>query len=288
MASSPGARIAELVREVTGAIVDDRDRTLEDLGVDSLAMIEVCVAADREGIDLRALGVGPGSSLDDVVRAVDEVRPAVRALPAGATLQGFARAVGGPVFRWWFDLVVTGAEHVSASGPVVLAMNHEGSLDIPISVVACPRPITFMAKRELYKNAPVAWALDRLGGFRVDRDRYDLAAADVALAVLRRGGVLGMYPEGTRAPGRLLPFLAGAAWIALATGAPLVPCILDGTERAREARWPRRVPIRVTFRAPIVAERIDDVRERRTRAQRATADLRRVIADGLSRADAPA
>ncbi|HYF10672.1 MAG TPA: lysophospholipid acyltransferase family protein, partial [Actinomycetota bacterium] len=171
-------------------------------------------------------------------------------------------------------------------GPVVLAMNHEGSLDIPISVVACPRPISFMAKRELYKNAPVAWALDRLGGFRVDRDRYDLAAADAALAVLRRGGVLGMYPEGTRAPGRLLAFLPGAAWVALATGAPLVPCILDGTERAREARRPRRVPIRVRFGAPVVSERVDDARQRRTRADQVTADLRRAIADGLSRADA--
>jgi 1-acyl-sn-glycerol-3-phosphate acyltransferase len=288
MASSAGERIAELIREVMGASVDDRDLTLEALGVDSLAMIEVCVAAEREGIDLRALGVGGASSVGDVVRAIDGVWPAVRALPAGGTLQGFARAVGGPFFRWWFDLVVAGPEHVPASGPVVLAMNHEGSLDIPISVVACPRPITFMAKRELYKNAPVAWALDHLGGFRVDRERYDLAAANTALTVLRRGGVLGMYPEGTRAPGRLLPFLPCAAWVALATGAPLVPCILDGTERAREARWPRRVPIRVTFRPPVVAERVDDVRERRTRAERVTADLQRVIADGLSRADGPA
>jgi 1-acyl-sn-glycerol-3-phosphate acyltransferase len=146
----------------------------------------------------------------------------------------------------------------------------------------------FMAKRELYKNAPVAWALDRLGGFRVDRDRFDLAAVDVALAVLRGGGVLGMYPEGTRAPGRLLPFLPGAAWVALATGAPLVPCILAGTERTRAARWPRRAPVRVTFRTPIVAERVDDPGERRARAERVTADLHTVIADGLSRARAPA
>ena len=102
-------------------------------------------------------------------------------------------------------------------------MNHESALDVPLAVVACPRPITFMSKKDLYKNALASWALHELGGFRVDRRRFDLESVRIAVAAIRRGDVLGMYPEGTRAPGALLPFLPGAAWLALAMGAPLVP-----------------------------------------------------------------
>jgi hypothetical protein len=62
----------------------------------------------------------------------------------------------------------------------------------------------------------------------------DIWAIDVALAVLERGEVLGMYPEGTRSRSvKMLPFLKGAAWLALRTAAPIVPCAITGTERDR-------------------------------------------------------
>ena len=133
-----------------------------------------------------------------------------------------------------FRLEIVGAERVPSRGPVVLAMNHESALDVPLAVVACPRPITFMSKKDLYKNALGSWALHELGGFRVDRHRFDLTSVRIAVAAVQRGDVLGMYPEGTRSLGTLLPFLPGAAWLALAMGAPLVPCAISGTDRTME------------------------------------------------------
>lgn len=58
---------------------------------------------------------------------------------------------------WWVGLRMEGSEHVPRGGPAIVAMNHESALDIPIAVIACPRPITFMAKRELFGNAFAAW-----------------------------------------------------------------------------------------------------------------------------------
>ena len=166
-------------------------------------------------------------------------------------------------------------------------MNHESALDIPLIAVACPRRIVFMAKRELFEIAFLSWWLRALGAFRVDRDRFDLRAVRTATSVVRNGRVLGMYPEGTRHPGELLPFLEGAAWIALVAGAPIVPCSISGTERTREARRPGAVAVRVAFAPPIAVERVDDPVERRVRAAALTAEVRAAIERRLLRRTPP-
>src|SRR5205823_2836301 len=115
-----------------------------------------------------------------------------------------------------------------------------------------------------------------LGGFPVEREAFDLRAVEVALEVLGRGEILGMYPEGTRTPGTLLPFLPGAAWIALSTGAPLLPCAISGTHDAmpKGARFFKRVPIRIEFGPAIAVEREDDPTRRRERAMQLIGALR--------------
>jgi 1-acyl-sn-glycerol-3-phosphate acyltransferase len=140
-----------------------------------------------------------------------------------------------------------------------------------------------MAKKELFKSGFASWSLHSLGAFRVDRDRFDLVAVQRALAVLERGDVLGMYPEGTRSPGQLLPFLHGAAWLALHAGVPLVPCSISGTEQARRATSPGRVPVRIRFHEAIVVERADDPAERLWRAEQLTAHVRGAIEADLRR-----
>jgi 1-acyl-sn-glycerol-3-phosphate acyltransferase len=285
---APRERALVLLGDLAGDGIDraNDDVSLADAGVDSLAFVELAVALERDlGLDLGAARLGPTSTMGDLVRAVDAAafRPPARVLPPGiGGLQGFADAVGGPALRWWFRLRVEGADNVPIRGPAVLAMNHESALDIPITVVACPRRITFMAKKELYKNAFVAWALRRLGGFRVDRDRFDLPAVRAALASIDRGDLLGMYPEGTRSPGRLLPFLHGAAWVALARGVPIVPCSISGTDRADRASRPGRVAVRVAFHPPLPADRVDDPVERRRRAAELTEELRGAVDGGLA------
>lgn len=262
------------------------DMRLSDAGLDSLAVAELAAAVERDlGVDLSVADLVQDSRIEDVLRAVEHGRPRIaQARPPAGTgrLQQPARFAGGWAFRRWFRLRVVGSELVPRTGPAVLAMNHESALDIPIIVVACPRPVTFMAKKELFKNGAVSWALRGLGGFRVDRDRFDLWAMGAALSVVGRGGLLGMYPEGTRSPGRLLPFLPGAAWIAVGAGVPLVPCTIAGTERARDAIRPGRVQVRVEFHEPITIDREDAPTARRRRADEVTERLRTTIEAGLA------
>lgn len=288
-------RALELVAEFAGAAGGsgalEVSRSLSELGIDSLGAAELALVLEEElGVVVGAPGLDGGATLGDLLELVARAEdgkgpPRPRALPRPVgRLQGLADALGGRALRWWLDLRVEGAEHVPPRGPAIVAMNHESALDIPVAVVACPRRITFMAKRELFKGPFASWALERLGGFRVERERYDLRAVRAALEVLRGGGLLGMYPEGTRAPGELLPFLSGTAWLALRTGAPIVPTAILGTERASEATRPRRVRVRVRFGEPIEVDVETGPRERRRRADALTRELRARIARLLGRA----
>lgn len=273
----------ELIGELSDPAVTEPGpgTPLAAIGIDSLAFADLAIALEeRLGLDLGRAELDAAATVGELLGAVEAAGPSRGAheVPASAgRLQGVADALAGGPLRWWLAARVTGAEHVPERGPAVLAMNHESALDIPLAVIASRRRITFMAKRELFANGFASWSLERLGGFRVDRSRFDLGAVRTALAVLARGDVLGMYPEGTRSPGRLLPFLDGAAWIALRAGAPLVPVALDGTDRGHLARRPRRARVRVTFGEPIPVERVDHPRERRRRAAELTSELRRAV-----------
>ncbi|TMK76707.1 MAG: 1-acyl-sn-glycerol-3-phosphate acyltransferase, partial [Actinobacteria bacterium] len=99
---------------------------------------------------------------------------------------------------------------------------------------------------------------DWLGGFPVRRDIPDLRAIDAGLAVLGKGGVLAVYPEGKRNfEGGLMPFLGGAAWMAIRTGAPVVPTAITGTGRGSGRR------AKVRFGTAIPVGSIEEAAERR-------------------------
>ncbi len=200
-----------------------------------------------------------------------------RLLDGVGPLQGFAKAVLGPLARPYYRMEVTGAQNVPASGAAVLVANHQSMWDIPLLVIACPRPIVFMAKQEIFDRPYKDWFFTRLGGFPVGRGNLDLSAVRQALAVVRAGRVLGMYPEGTRHPQEgLLPFLPGAAWIALSVGVPIVPVGIRGTASIwpEGARWPRRAPVRIAFGEAIAVEREPSSRARRQRGAELTEELR--------------
>ena len=159
-----------------------------------------------------------------------------------------ARAVLQPFFHVWFRLERIGREHIPARGPLILAANHRSFLDPFVIAIMVRRPIYFVAKKELFLFHPViSWVLSSLGAFPIDRGGSDQDAMATAKAILERGDVVLMFPEGTRIrPGSLGRPRRGVGRLALETGAPVVPVAVIGTEAVR-AGWrirPRKVRIR--------------------------------------------
>jgi 1-acyl-sn-glycerol-3-phosphate acyltransferase len=243
------------------------DVLLSDLGLDSLAVADVALALeDRLGVRLLEVEEGVVYSVGDVVGAVERgTVPRSRIPPGFGGWQQSVKRLSGPMIRWYTSLEVVGDEHVPSSGPVIIAPNHRSMLDIPALVIACPRPVAFMAKIELYRNRPVSFMWRKLASFPVRREVADLRALDTALALLEQREAVAVYPEGTRNRhgGSLLPFLEGAAWLGLHTGVPIVPCGVRGTGPGDPLR--KRRTVRVAFGEPIRVEREPDLAMRRER-----------------------
>jgi 1-acyl-sn-glycerol-3-phosphate acyltransferase len=279
--SEPERTVVELLRELLPAPLPiDRSDSLAELGLDSLASADLAIGIEeRLGVRLPDADDLELQTVGDVIDGVRRGAPARhRVDPTLGTLLPAITTVGGPFVRAYGRLRVEGAEHVPPTGAVVIAANHRSMFDIPVMVVATPRPVFFMAKRELYRGPVLTWVWRRLGGFPVRRQIADLRAIDTALALLEREAAVVLYPEGTRSRyGDMLPFLLGSAWLALKTGSPIVPAGVVGTGRqpgwnGRVAPWLRK-HVRVRFGQAIPVERVEDRRQRRLRAEALTTEL---------------
>ncbi|MFE7044750.1 lysophospholipid acyltransferase family protein [Streptomyces atratus] len=149
------------------------------------------------------------------------------------TLRGAAvgRGIGiGLMYGLWKPRVL-GAWRVPASGPVILAVNHSHNIDGPMLMGTSPRPVHFLIKKEAFVG-PLDPFLRGIGQLKVDRTTADRTAITHALGVLENGGVLGIFPEGTRGEGDFASLRAGLAYFAVRSGAPIVPvAVLGSTER---------------------------------------------------------
>jgi glycerol-3-phosphate dehydrogenase (NAD(P)+) len=159
-----------------------------------------------------------------------------------------ARAVLQPFFHLYFRLSRIGREHVPQTGPVIYASNHRSFLDPFVIGTIARRPIYYVAKKELFANPVVAWLLNALGAFPVDRGASDKEMLATAKAILDRGDSILMFPEGTRIrPGALGKPKRGTGRLVLESGAPVVPVAVFGTEAVRNG-WrfrPHKVRIRI-------------------------------------------
>jgi 1-acyl-sn-glycerol-3-phosphate acyltransferase len=141
------------------------------------------------------------------------------------------RGIGiGLMYGLWKPRVL-GAWRVPAAGPVILAVNHSHAIDGPMLMGTAPRPVHFLIKKEAFVG-PLDPFLQGIGQLKVDRTTTDRAAITGALGVLENGGVLGIFPEGTRGEGDFASLRAGLAYFAVRSGAPIVPvAVLGSTER---------------------------------------------------------
>ncbi|MEU9981511.1 lysophospholipid acyltransferase family protein [Streptomyces sp. NPDC050856] len=185
--------------------------------------------------------------------------------PPSAKGAAIGRGIGvGLMYGLWKPRVL-GAWRVPATGPVILAVNHAHNLDGPMLMGTAPRPVHFLIKKEAF-TGPLDPFLRGIGQVKVDRSAPDRTAITSALAVLADGGVLGIFPEGTRGQGDFASLRAGLAYFAVRGGAPIVPvAVLGSTDRRGRlirALPPLRSGVDVVFGDPF---RAGDAEGRRTR-----------------------
>jgi len=178
-------------------------------------------------------------------------------------LYPYVDAVSRPLMTRLYRIKHLGSERIPATGPVVLAANHESILDPFFLGTVTLRPVHFFAKAELFRIPLLRQVLDGLGGIPVRRGADMGRAAEAGVDALERGEVVGIFPQGTCLPYRNRRFQRGAARLALAAGATLVPVLLVGTERAIQPRTHRIGFPQVTIAVgePIVVERQEPSRQ---------------------------
>ena len=195
----------------------------------------------------------------------------VAALPS--RLGRAVRRVFRPALGRYYDVTVHDHHLVPATGPVILASNHLGVLDGPVLWLFAPRFVHALIKKEIFTGR-IARGLHAIGQIPIERYVVDPYAVRTTLRALRDGRVVAIYPEGSRGAGEFEQIKNGVAYLALATGAPVVPVACIGTRVAGIGIGkpsPRGTRIDVVFGAPV---RVDGVPFPRRQA-----DVRALAAD---------
>ena len=167
-------------------------------------------------------------------------------------LYAVVRGVVAVTFRAYFRMHIEGAEHIPDKGAAIVAPNHKSFWDSFFIGVCTRRHLRFMGKTELFEG-PHGRLLVRLGAFPVRRGQADEDALETARVILRQGGLLALFPEGTRVrdPEGLGSPRRGAGRLALETGAPVVPCAITGTDHLFAGPVPKPKRVQVSFSQPI-------------------------------------
>lgn len=163
------------------------------------------------------------------------------------------------MLRLCFRVRISGRQEIPHDGPAIIAPNHKNFLDAFFVGIATRRHVRYMAKVELFKG-PLGWLFLRLGAFPVRRGEADAAALETARTILAQGGLVVVFPEGTRveAPDALGSPHHGAGRLSLETGAPIVPAAITGTSHLWRWAFPRVKRVQLTFLPAISPEATAD------------------------------
>lgn len=150
-------------------------------------------------------------------------------------LYKLSRLILGPIFKFYYNPKIIGKENIPKDGNLLIAGNHIHLYDQCSVIISTKRGIHYMAKKEYFDNKKVAWFFKASGCIPVDRSKKDNNATQMALSVLNDGGVIGIFPEGTRNKTEefLLPFKFGAVSMAKKTDSYILPFGVTGTYKFR-------------------------------------------------------
>ncbi len=213
--------------------------------------------ADDRGVapDARA-GAPEGPAVGPEGSAVAPERRDAHAYARGKGVSGpiyvVVRALATLILRGWFRVRVSGREHVPEDGAAIIAPNHKNFLDPFFVGIAIRRRVRFMAKSELLEGFGGGLLL-RVGAFPVRRGEADTDAIDTARAILAQGGVVVLFPEGTRVEevDALGSPRHGAGRLAFETGAPIIPAAITGTSHLWRGALPKVRRVQVAFLEPV-------------------------------------
>ncbi len=170
----------------------------------------------------------------------------------------FVKGIFYPFARLYLGLTREGLEHLPTCGPAIVICNHASYIDPILLGSAAPRPIRFVVLQRMYDLILIRWFYWGMGTIPVRGEGHDSKGVKRALRALSGGGVVGIFPEGTRSPdGRLMSARPGAAMIAALSGAPVVPAYIDGARDSLPVggKFPGPARVRVRFGQPLRFQR---------------------------------
>jgi len=164
------------------------------------------------------------------------------------------------IAKTFFSYRVIGAENMIEEGPCIIAANHCSFFDPPLVGVACKRAIHYLARKSLLEWPILGPIFPELNVIPVDRKNADRSALMGAIRVVRGGGAVLIFPEGTRSPdGQLQPAQPGIGMIVAKTGAPVVPARISGSYEvfSRERLLPKKGKVSVEIGHPLSFGNLD-------------------------------